>query len=146
MLMHEIALFLCTSVDRISMSLYPILMNQMESKTKPQFWIQLNINKHWLYNDLIENKAFKLRLFWKTTLKWYFLVVSLKMGYLHEFKSDWAEKIRNRKENLSSFHCSIKNDMLTWNYAEKISPQSLGIKKVEKIMFRMRGEHWDRAL
>ena len=97
-----------TSGNRISMSLCPILMNQMESKTEIKFWIQWNNNKHWLCIYFIENKALKLQLFKKNTLKWYFLVVSLKMGYLHEFKSDWAEKIRNRKVILSSLLWLIK--------------------------------------
>ena len=47
--------------------------------------------------------------------KWYFLVVSLKMGYLHEFNSDSADQIGNLKLDLSSLHKFNKNDMLLQN-------------------------------
>jgi hypothetical protein len=58
-----------TSGNRISMSLCPMLMNQMESKTETSSRIQLNENKDRLCIDFIENKALKLGMFQQNPLK-----------------------------------------------------------------------------
>ncbi len=70
-----------------------------------------------------------------------FLLVSLKMGYLHEFNSDWADQIRNKKEKLSSFHCFNKIYMLSPNHLVKNCLKGRVSQKVEKIMYWMRGEN-----
>ena len=62
----ETVLFFLTLGDRISMSLYQILMNPIESKTKNLFWIQWSKNKYRLCINFIENKALKLRMFLPT--------------------------------------------------------------------------------